>query len=99
MKIKNGWITTPTAEDKMSSEYTVFIERDLERVIVCENSERFALLSEKYELSMVRDLTPEQLEDLAFNILQVVAYWRPDSESAKALELVGRMDGGPRLEK
>ena len=89
----------------MSSEYTVLRVRNVE-IYVCEASERFDLVCDDedawtYDLQniVVENLTPEQLEDLAFNMLQVVAYWLPDSESVKALELVGRMDGGPRLEK
>ena len=86
----------------MSSEYTVLRVRNVE-IYVCEGSERFDLVCDNEDAwtanTLVENLTPEQLEDLAFNMLQVVAYWLPDSESVKALELVGRMDGGPRLEK
>jgi hypothetical protein len=70
----------------MSSEYTVF--KDL--LEICENSEKFTIAN-------IRNLSAEQLENIGFNILQVVSYWRPDSDATKALELVGRLDGGPRL--
>jgi hypothetical protein len=73
----------------MSSEYTIF--KGL--VEIYEKSERF-MLANAWNID---DLSPEQLENIGFNILQVVSYWRPDSDAAKALELVGRMDGGPRL--
>lgn len=84
----------------MSSEYTVFRGMNAE-VEIYENSDRFTLMIVwPPQGQMITDLTAGQLEDLAFNILQVVAYCRSsDSDSAKALELVGRMDGGPRLEK
>lgn len=75
----------------MSSEYTIF--KDL--VEIYEKSERFMIANGWTYL--VDDLSPEQLENIGFNILQVVSYWRPDSDAAKALELVGRLDGGPRL--
>jgi len=77
----------------MSSEYTIFKGRPV--VEIYEKSERFMIAN--YWVDLVDDLSPEQLENIGFNILQVVSYWRPDSDAAKALELVGRLDGGPRL--
>ena len=77
----------------MSSEYTIFKGPPL--LEIYERSERFMIANAGAFL--VGDLSPEQLENIGFNILQVVAYCRPDSDAAKALELVGRMDGGPRL--
>jgi hypothetical protein len=77
----------------MSSEYTIFTGRPV--VEIYEKNEKFMIAN--YWVDLVDDLSPEQLENIGFNILQVVSYWRPDSDAAKALELVGRMDGGPRL--
>jgi hypothetical protein len=77
----------------MSSEYTIFKGPPL--LEIYEKSERFKIIADF--VLHVGDLSPEQLENIGFNILQVVSYWRPDSDAAKALELVGRLDGGPRL--
>jgi len=77
----------------MSNEYTIFTGRPV--VEIYEKNEKFMIAN--YWVDLVDDLSPEQLENIGFNILQVVSYWRPDSDAAKALELVGRLDGGPRL--